>query len=119
MFKKHFSRVDEYLESFPKEVKNILQLLRETILQEIPAAQETISYNMPTFKLDDDSVIYFAGWKNHLSVYPFSTAMKSTILEAKEYTISGKGTIQFPYDQPLPTKLIRIIIRHRLDEIKK
>jgi uncharacterized protein YdhG (YjbR/CyaY superfamily) len=115
---KHFSNIDDYLDSFPEDVKKILQLLRQTILEELPQAKETISYNMPTFKIGDDSVIFFAAWKAHVSVYPFSMAMES-IPEAKGYSISGKGTIQFSYDQPLPISLIRSIIRFRLDEIKK
>lgn len=115
---KHFLNIDDYLDSFPEDVKKILQLLRQTIVHELPQAKETISYNMPTYKIGDDSVIYFAGWKAHVSVYPFSTAMEA-IPEAKGYAISGKGTIQFSYDQPLPISLIRSIIRFRLDEIKK
>ena len=113
----HFKTVDEYIKAFPKDVQEVLQMLRKTISDEIEHVEEAISYNMPTFKLNDDYVVYFAAWKKHISLYPYTSAMGATFKETADYETSGKGTIQFPIDKPLPLPLIRKIVRFRLKEV--
>lgn len=108
--KSDFVNVDEYIQSFPKGVQLKLEELRKIIKEEIPGAEETISYKMPTYKLNGKYVVYFAGWKNHISIYPISSAMEKSIKGLLEYKISGKGTIQFPNDKLLPSSLIRQIV---------
>src|SRR5690606_22859020 len=105
-----FNSVDEYIKSFPKEIRLKLEELRSIIKKEIPNAKETISYKIPTYRLNGKYVIYFAGWKNHISIHPVSSTMEATINELSEYKSSGKGTIQFPNDKPLPSLLIRQIV---------
>ena len=114
--KSHFKTIDEYINSHPLEVRNVLQTLRETIKEVVPQAQEKISYNMPTFTLNGISLLTFAAWKKHTSLYPFTKAMEASLKEASSYKTSGKGTIQFPLDQPLPLPLIRKIVQLRVKE---
>lgn len=114
--KSHFKTIDEYINSHPLEVRNVLQTLRETIKEVVPQAQEKISYNMPTFTLDGIALLSFAAWKKHTSLYPFTKAMEASLKEASSYKTSGKGTIQFPLDQPLPLPLIRKIVELRVKE---
>lgn len=108
---KPVKNVDEYINSFPKEVRSMLQTLRQTIKEEVPEAEEAISYKMPAFKLNRKYFISFAAWKNHVSIYPFSRSMEKSLKEASKYKTSGKGTIQFPLDEPLPLPLIRKIVK--------
>jgi len=113
--KAKFKTVDEYIDSFPPNVKEVLQTLRETIKEEVPQAIETIKYDMPTYVLNGN-LIYFAGWKRHISVYPITHEMEQNIEEIAAYKTSGKGTIQFPLKEPLPLPLIRTLIQFRLRE---
>lgn len=112
-----FKTVNQYVESFPEETRKILQSVREVIQEELPAATEVISYNIAAFCVDKQNVIHFAGWKKHISLYPFSAAMVKDITEASKYDTSGKGTIKFPLDEPMPVALIRKIVRYRLKEV--
>lgn len=108
--------IDEYIASFPEEIQKMLTEIRSVIKKIAPQAEETISYNIPTFKLNGSYLIYFAGWKNHISLYPFSTAMEAAIKEASAYKTPGKGTIQFSTDKPLPIDLITKIVKLRIKE---
>ena len=110
-----FKTVDEYINSFPPDVRTVLQTLRQTIKEEAPEAEETIKYGMPTFTMQGN-LVYFAAWKNHIGFYPITAAMEASIEELSAYKTSGKGTIQFPINQPLPLPLIRTIVQFRLKE---
>lgn len=113
--KSQFTTIDDYITSFPPEVREVLQTLRETILLEAPEAQEAIKYDMPTFTLHGN-LVYFAAWKKHIGFYPITREMEESIDELAAYKTSGKGTIQFPYNKPLPLPLIREIVRYRVWE---
>ena len=113
---KRVRNIDEYIAGFPVNIQARLQELRDTIKRAVPAAEETISYNMPAFKLNGVHLIYFAGWKNHISLYPFSSAMDASLPEAAAYKTSGRGTIQFPLDKPLPVEFVEMIIKLREKE---
>lgn len=107
--------VDAYIKSFPTELQGRLEELRKTIKNEIPNAEETISYKMPAYKLDGKFIVYFGGWKNHVSIYPFSAEMSAAIKGVSEYKTSGKGTIQFPNNKPLPLQIVRDIVSYLVD----
>jgi uncharacterized protein YdhG (YjbR/CyaY superfamily) len=115
MSKVKFKTVDEYIDSFPENVKDILQTLRQTIKEEVPEAKETIKYGMPTFVFHGN-LVYFAAWRKHIGFYPITSEMEVNIEELAAYKTSGKGTIQFPYSQPLPLALIRTIVGFRVRE---
>lgn len=105
-----FRSVDEYIASFPEDVQKILEEVRATIKAAVPAAGEKISYGMPTFTLNGKYLIYFAGWKNHISIYPIPTGSEAFNKEVSQY-VAGKGTLKFPIDKPLPLKLITKIVK--------
>lgn len=112
-----FSTADEYIASFAKDVQQVLQQIRQIIQKAAPAAEEVISYNMPTFKLNGKVLIYYAAWKGHYSIYPTTVAMEQELPEMAQYTTSGKGTIQFPADEPVPLGLITKMVRFRMKEL--
>jgi uncharacterized protein YdhG (YjbR/CyaY superfamily) len=116
MAKTNIKTVNEYIRTFPKNVQEILEKIRQIIKEAAPGAEELISYQIPAFKLKGKYLIYFAGWKNHIGVYPISSGMESSIKELSEYYTSGKGTAQFPLNKPMPFPLIKKIVKHRIKE---
>jgi len=104
-----FLTIDKYHASFPKEIQNILQQLRQTIKEVAPMATETISYNIPTFK----NIVSYAGYKNHIGLYPGAAAIVFFANELTHYKTS-KGAIQFSIDKPLPITLIKKITKFRV-----
>lgn len=113
--KAQFTTIDEYIASFPPAVQATLQLLRQTIKDVVPEAEEAIKYGMPTFVLHGN-LVYFAAWKKHIGFYPITAAMEEAIPELLTYPTSGRGTIQFPLNQPLPIALIEKIVASRVQE---
>ncbi len=110
-----FNSIDEYISTFPEDVQKVLQELRETIKAAAPDAGETISYGIPTFTLNGKYLIYFGGWKNHISIYPIPTGTEAFNKQVSKY-VEGKGTLKFPIDKPLPMKLITKIVKLRVAE---
>lgn len=106
--------IDEYIHGFPANVQKILQKVRKTIKKAAPDAQEVISYQMPAFKLNR-IVVYFAGYQNHISLYPAPRGAAAFKKELAEYA-GGKGTVQFPLDQPVPYDLVTRIVKYRVEE---
>ena len=91
--------------------------LRGVVRAAAPRATEQISYGIPAFVLNGKRLVYIAGWKNHLSVYPVTAGVARALRnEIKPYQ-TGKGTLQFPLDEPLPKALIRKIVKIRVGEI--
>ena len=116
--KADFSSIDEYIATFPEETQKLLEEVRGTIKAVVPDAQEKISYQIPTFTLNGKYLIYFAGWKNHISMYPIPAGTEAFNKEVAQYA-DGKGTIKFPIDKPLPLKLITKIVKFRVaDNLK-
>lgn len=105
-----FSSVDQYVDSFPGDVRSILQEVRRTIHEAVPGAGEKISYHIPAITLDDQPLLHFSGWKKHISVYPIPEA-DSALDQALEPYKAGKGTLKFPLDKPIPYDLIGRIAR--------
>lgn len=105
-----YTNIDEYIANFPEDVQHILQNIRKIGHEIIPQAEETISYGIPTLKLNDKYVFYFAGYKKHVSVYPIPPVPESFQKEIKPF-IKGKGTLQFPLDKPIPFDLIKQFVK--------
>ena len=115
--KTNFQSVDQYIASQPETVRVLLTEVRNAIRKAVPAAEEGISYQIPAYKLPGGPVLYFAGWKQHYSIYPASAKIVAALRdELAQYEIS-KGTIRFPLSQPVPVKLIRRIAKLRAKEI--
>lgn len=111
---KKFKTVDEYLSSLPKEVKALMQKIRETIKEAAPQAEELISYNMPSFNLEG-RLVYYAAHTKHIGFYPLTSGIKAFKNELSVYK-GAKGSVQFPFDKPLPLQLIAKIIKFRVEE---
>jgi uncharacterized protein YdhG (YjbR/CyaY superfamily) len=116
MAKTDFKSVDEYIASQPDAVQGVLARVRSAIREAVPGAEEAITYKMPTYKLHGHPVIYFAGWKQHYSLYPVTERMVSALKELAPYEVN-KGTIRFPLSQPVPVKLIGRIAKLRAKEV--
>ncbi|MEZ4593605.1 MAG: DUF1801 domain-containing protein [Chloroflexota bacterium] len=106
--------IDEYLAEFPAEVQEVLQKVREVVRTAVPQATEAISYGMPTFKLHGN-LVHFGAFKTHLGFYPVPSGLEKFKAELAPYK-GGKGSVQFPYDQPIPYDLIRKITLFRAAE---
>ncbi len=106
--------VDAYIEGYPPKVQKILQKIRKTIQKAAPGAEESISYQMPGYKLNG-VLIYFAGYEKHIGVYPAPRGAKEFKKELEQYE-GGKGTVQFPLDQPVPYDLITRMVKYRMEE---
>lgn len=107
--------IDEYIASFPPNVQEILQKIRMTIKKAAPDAEETISYKMPTFMLGGKYLVYFAAYKKHIGFYPAPIGIEEFTEELALYQV-GRGTLQFPLDEPVPFELIRKIVKFRVKE---
>jgi len=106
--------IDAYIAQFPNDVQEKLRILRKIIREAAPEAEEKISYRMPTFVLNGD-LVYFAAFKHHIGLYPLPSGIEAFLPELAAYR-SGKASIQFPMDQPLPAGLITRIVRFRVAE---
>jgi uncharacterized protein YdhG (YjbR/CyaY superfamily) len=108
--------VDEYISGFPKNIRDILKKMRQTIENAAPGAEGTISYGLPAFKLGGSYVVYFAAFKKHVGLYP--PAPKAFRSEAAQYA-GPKGNLKFPLDEPMPLELVKRIVKYRVQEIQK
>lgn len=113
--KTNFKNIDEYFRTFPKEVQGRLTEIRNLVKQISPEALESISYGMPTFKLNGKPLVYFAGYENHIGFYPIPSGIEAFKKELSVY-IQGKGSVQFPLSEPLPKDLITNILKFRVKE---
>jgi uncharacterized protein YdhG (YjbR/CyaY superfamily) len=112
--RRRFQTVDEYISAFPEEVRDTLEQLRRTVREAAPEAIQTISYGIPTFRRHGN-LVHFAAFRDHIGFYPTSGAMEAFKKELSGYK-GGKGSVQFPKNQPLPLGLIRKIVKFRLKE---
>jgi uncharacterized protein YdhG (YjbR/CyaY superfamily) len=112
-------RIDAYLATLPADHHAALGRLRAQIGRLLPNADETISYGMPAFRLDGRAVVWFAGWKNHCTIYPLT----ATFLEAHREELEGyrrtKGSLHFKTDAPLPEALVEEFVRARVADLEE
>ena len=109
--------IDEYIAEFPPDTQARLKQVRELVRETAPEdAVETISYAIPTFDLRGKHLVHFAGYDRHVGFYPAPTGMEAFKKDFEGYK-TGKGSVQFPLDQPLPTELIRRIVEFRVGEV--
>lgn len=116
MAKSSIKTVDDYIASQPETAQPALTQVRDAIHKALPSAEEVISYNIPTYKLQGAMVIYFAGWKQHYSLYPAGARLLAAFQkDLAPYEIK-KSTIRFPLSAPVPAKLIQRIVKYRVEE---
>jgi uncharacterized protein YdhG (YjbR/CyaY superfamily) len=106
--------IDDYVGRFPKPVQRLLQAMRRTIQAAAPTAKETISYRMPAFTLDR-MLVWFAAHTGHIGFYPGAGAIAAFQKELTPYK-RAKGSVQFPFDKPLPRALVRRIVKFRVQQ---
>jgi len=111
-----FETIDEYIESFPEKVQSVLGKLRDIIRKAAPGAVESISYEMPTYKIDGKRLVYFSAWKNHIGFYSIPKGNESFTKELSPYE-GPKGSLRFPLEKPIPYDLVRKIVAFRMKEI--
>ena len=115
------TNIDEYIGTFPNDVQEILEKVRITIQKAAPDATEKISYSMPAFE-QNGIVVYFAAFKNHIGLYALPTGHEAFKEEFSPYKI-GKGSVQFPFDKPIPydliTKIVKFRVKENLEKAKK
>lgn len=112
-----YTNIDEYLANFSGETRKKLDTIRQLIKDEVPEAQEKISYGIPTMTIDGKYLVYFAGYEKHVSVYPIPAVDTDFEKEIVPYK-AGKGTLRFELDKPLPLPLIRKIVQLHLMRVK-
>lgn len=112
--KTQFTDIDEYIAAFPADVQDLLEQMRQTIHEAAPDAEEAISYQMPTFRLNGN-LVHFAAFKNHIGFYPAPSGIEAFAEEIAPY-FGGKGSLQFPKDKPIPYDLVSRIVRYRVEE---
>ena len=106
--------IDDYIADFPPDIQKILQRVRTTVRRAAPQAEEAIRYQMPTFKLEGN-LVHFAAFKNHIGLYPTPSGTEKFRKELSLYE-TGKGSIRFPLDKPIPYDLITKIVKFRAKE---
>jgi uncharacterized protein YdhG (YjbR/CyaY superfamily) len=117
MTKTNYASVDDYLAAQPDEARDVLERVRASIRRAIPNAEETISYQIPTYKVNGVATLYFAGWKEHISVYPATATLLAELGEELAAYKIAKGTIRFELSEPVPLRLIARIAKHRANEV--
>ena len=103
--------VDGYIAKQPRQAQPVLKRVRSIVRQALPKAEETINYQIPTYRLHGQYVVYFAGWKHHWSLYPVTERIRQALGPALAAYEFRKGTVRFPLTEPVPTRLVQRIVR--------
>ncbi len=109
--------VGDYLDRFDGDVRARLDAVREVIRAGAPEAVESVAYGMPAYKLDRKPLVYFAGYPSHVGLYATPNGHERFAAEFAAYK-QGKGSVQFPHDQPLPLDLVRRVVKYRVSVIR-
>lgn len=110
--------IDEYISTFTETTRAALQQVRQVIQQAAPEVEETISYNMPTFKYGNKYLVHFAGYKNHIGFYALATDTPEFAEDFAKFKKS-KAAVQFPLDEPMPVDLIKRVVRFNMGKLKE
>jgi uncharacterized protein YdhG (YjbR/CyaY superfamily) len=118
MGREQSATIDEYIRNAPEEIREILETMRTTIHEAAPGAEEAIRYGMPTFRLRGHNLVHFAAFQHHIGFYPIPSGIEAFKKELSPYK-QGKGSVQFPLDQPIPYDLVKKIVKFRVAEMEK
>ena len=108
--------VDEYIQGYEGEVRSRLETMRKIVREAAPTADESIAYGMPAYKLGSKPLVYFGGFKNHVGFYATPNGHEAFAEDFSKYK-QGKGSVQFPNNQPLPVDLIKRVINYRKEQL--
>ena len=115
-----FKSVDEYIASQPDAVQTVLRRLRSAMRKALPRAEEVISYQIPAYRLHGSTVLHFAGWKKHYSIYPATDGLVAAFKnDLAPYEVNDKGTIRFPLSEPVPVSLLVRLAKFRATEAEE
>lgn len=109
--------VTAYINSCPKQAQPALREIRKTIREAAPDAEELIAYKMPAYKLNKKPLVYFAGYEKHVGFYATPTGHEAFVKGLAGYK-QGKGSVQFPLDEPMPLDLIKRIVEYRVNQVR-
>ena len=112
------AKVRAYMASLPPGVRRTLKQLREVIREVAPGVTDGFSYGIPAYRLDGRTFLWYAGWKNHVSLYPITDAIRRKHAAALKGLETAKGTVRFPLSEPLPLPLIERLVKARLTELR-
>ena len=110
-----FVSINEYVSSLPENAQKAMSEIIATIKVKVPNAEESISYNMPAFKVNGEYFVHFSAWKNHIGMYPIPAGNEAFQKQIESYR-SAKSSLNFPLDKPMPIKLIEKVIKFRIAE---
>jgi uncharacterized protein YdhG (YjbR/CyaY superfamily) len=112
-------QIREYFSALPPAQRKILKGMREAMRASAPKAEESFSYGIPGFRLDGRPLIWYAAWKNHVSMYPIGPALVRAHAPGLKNYESSKGTIKFPVDAPPSAAVVKRLMKARMAELEK
>jgi uncharacterized protein YdhG (YjbR/CyaY superfamily) len=111
--------VAEYIRTFPPDVQKVLRAVRGALREGAPGGEDKVSYGMADYRIDGRVVLYYGAWKRHYALYPLIDSLKAKFGARLKGHTSDKGTMKFAYAQPVPTRLIAAMAKHRAAEIRR
>ena len=112
------TQIRAYLAAQPPATRAVLKNIRESILSAAPGAVEGFSYRIPAVRLDDKALVWYAGFKHHVSIYPIGDAIKRKYAADLDGYETSKGTVRFPLSKELPVGLVKRLVKARVDELR-
>ncbi|HVZ12703.1 MAG TPA: DUF1801 domain-containing protein [Patescibacteria group bacterium] len=112
------ANIDIYIAGFPEDTQKLLKQIRKAVKEVAPDATEAISYGIPTFKLNGKNLVHFGGFSDHISFFPTGSGIEAFKKELGDH-VTGKGTANFPLDEPLPLDLFKKIVKFRVEQVNK
>jgi uncharacterized protein YdhG (YjbR/CyaY superfamily) len=113
-----FATIEEYIDSLPEDRRQVVERIRTLAIVAAPHAVETISYDMPALRLDGRFLVSWSAFRHHYSLFPASVAVVERLGDDIAPYLSGRGTIRFPADRPLPEDLVTRVVRTRVTELR-